>query len=301
MLPYTRTFSESPRTGVVGRIVPSVGNWQLVQLVGEGRWASVYRARPRSLAPDSPSDYAVKLAKTGESEELLAVQFLRREALVGSTVSHPHLCCVLSLHVHRSPYYVVMPYLDGMTAEEAIVQAGAIAASRAIWIVRQTAEAMTALHQVGWIHSDIKPSNILVSTDNHVTLLDLGLARKIGRDECHREGPMAGTLAYAAPESFSSLVDAGAASDVYALGVTLYRMVAGMLPFIEDTPDRLAAAHVHCHPPDPRNRNPHLSAEIVQLLDCMLDKQPSRRPTFDDLIQWLEGLEEDMLDQRIAA
>ena len=301
MLPYSRTFSESPRAGVIGRIVPSVGNWQLVQLVGEGRWASVYRARPRCLTPDSPSDYAVKLAKTGEPEELQAVQFLRREALVGSSVSHSHLCCVLSSHVHRSPYYVVMPYLDGITAEEAIDQTGLIAASRAVWIVRQTAQAMTALHEVGWIHSDIKPSNIFVSVDNHVTLLDLGLARKIGRDECHREGPLAGTLSYSAPESFSSLVDSGPATDVYALGVTLYRMVAGTLPFTEDTPEGLAAAHVHCHPPDPRNRNPHLSAGIVQLLDCMLDKQPSRRPTFGDLIQWLEGLEEDTLDRRIAA
>jgi serine/threonine-protein kinase len=160
---------------------------------------------------------------------------------------------------------------------------------------------MTALHTVGWIHSDIKPSNIHVSSDNHVTLLDLGLARSVGQDECHREGPWAGTLAYAAPESFSSLVDSGPASDVYALGVTLYRMVAGTLPFVEDSPQRLAAAHVHCHPPDPRNRNPRLSAEIVQLLECMLDKQPSRRPAFDDLTQWLEELEGDMLDRRIAA
>jgi serine/threonine protein kinase len=301
MLPYPRTSSQSPRAGVIGRIVPSVGNWQLVQLIGEGRWASVYRARPRALPPNSPSDYAVKLARSDDNTRPLAAEILRREALVGSTVFHAHLCCVLSSHVHRPPFYLVMPYLEGVTAEQAMVQTGSIPVSRAIWVARQIAEAMTALHSAGWIHSDVKPSNILVSSDNHATLLDLGLARRIGCDECHREGPLAGTLSYAAPESFSSLVDTGPASDVYALGVTLYEMMVGALPFVEDRPERLAAAHVHCHPPDPRNHNPHVSAEVVQLLECMLDKQPSRRPTFDDLVQWLTDLEHDSYGQRIAA
>jgi serine/threonine-protein kinase len=243
----------------------------------------------------------VKVARTIDSGEAIAVHCLRRESLIGSTVTHPNLCCVLSSHIRRSPYYIVMPYLDGNTAEETLCRVGAICTSHALWIARKTAEAMTALHRAGWVHSDIKPSNILTSVDNHVTLLDLGLARKIGGEECHRAGPLTGTLAYAAPETFSSLVDPGPASDVYALGVTLYRMVAGTLPFTEDTPEELAAAHVHCHPPDPRNRNPYLSAEIVQLLACMLDKQPSRRPVFDDLVHWLGELEDGMPEQRVAA
>jgi len=172
---FSRAFSEPLRSGVIGRMIPAVGNWQLIQLLARGRWTDLYRARPRALGPQSPSDYVVKLARPGSSDEVLAAQLLQREALIGTAVSHPHLCCVLSSHVHRTPYYVVMPYLDGMTVEDQLARSGPMSASRALWIVRQAAAAMTALHESGWIHSDIKPSNIFLASDNHVTLLDLGL------------------------------------------------------------------------------------------------------------------------------
>jgi serine/threonine protein kinase len=231
---------------------------------------------------------------------MLAARMLRREALVGHLVNHPNLCCVLSARVHRPPYYIVMPYLDGHTVRQSLGTRQTIETSHALRIARQVAEAMSELHCLGWLHSDIKPGNVFVSTTSHATLLDLGLARRIGNDECQCRGPLAGTLAYSPPESFSSLVDLGPASDVYSLGVTLYEMLAGTPPFIESDPAKLAAAHVHCHPPDPRHRNSQISGDLVQLLQSMLDKQPSRRPVLDNLNQWLESLEADSRDRQAA-
>jgi eukaryotic-like serine/threonine-protein kinase len=272
-----------------------------MRMLGQGEWATVYRARPNSAESTCPADYAVKVARVDGKSEMLAAQMMRREALVGNLANHPNLCCVLSARVHRPPYYIVMPYLDGQTVRRTLADVTSIDVPRALSIARQTAEALTALHRIGWLHSDLKPGNVFVSNTGHTTVVDLGLARRIGNDECQFRGPLAGTLAYAAPESFSSLVDLGPASDVYSLGVTLYEMVVGGLPFMEEEPARLAAAHVHCHPPDPRYRNPQISGDLVQLLHSMLDKQPSRRPILDDLTQWIGSLETEFRDEQIAA
>jgi serine/threonine-protein kinase len=297
----SRGRPEPLRAGVAGRIVPLVGNWRLVQLLSQGEWASVYRARPSAVSPDSPADYVVKVARNDGGSDLLPVQLIRREALVGELVAHPHLTCLLSSHVHRPPHYLVMPHLEGQTAGQILASSGRMAPPRALSIVRQAAEALTALHEAGWIHSDVKPGNVFVSPTNHTTVLDLGLARRIGCNECQGRGPLAGTLAYAPPESFSSLVDLGPASDVYSLGVTLYQLICGSLPFDEQDPTKLAAAHVHCHPPDPRNSAPRIAADVVLLLRCMMDKQPSRRPVAADLMQWLDDLDAEPWDERIAA
>jgi serine/threonine-protein kinase len=297
----SRSISEPLRAGVAGRVVPVVGNWRLVQLLGQSKWATVYRARPSAAGPSCPADYVVKLARPDGSAGPTAAQLIRREALVGSLVSHHHLCCVLSSRVHRPPWYLVMPYYEGQSIQQILTASRSIGSSRAVWIVRQAAEALTALHHAGWIHSDIKPANVFVSPNNHTTVLDLGLARRIEGEECQGRGPLAGTLAYAPPESFSSLVDLGPASDIYSLGVMLYQMLCGALPFDEQEPGKLAAAHVHCHPPDPRNRNPQLSADLVQLLRCMMDKQPSRRPVLEDLTQWLDSLQDEAWESLMAA
>ncbi len=297
----SRGNTQPLRAAVAGRILPVIGNWRLVRMLGQGEWSTVYRARPDSTRSDCPADYVVKVARMDGASEVLAAQMMRREALVGELASHPHLCCVLSSRVHRPPYYIVMPYFEGQTVEQTLADVKCVAAPRALWIARQAAEAITTLHRAGWLHSDIKPGNVFVSTTNHTTVLDLGLARRMGNTETQCRGPLAGTLAYAAPESFSSLVDLGPASDVYSLGVTLYEMVAGSLPFAEEEPAKLAAAHVHCHPPDPRINNPHISGDLVQLLRTMLDKQPSRRPVLDDLTQWLGSLEDGSRGERVAA
>jgi serine/threonine-protein kinase len=297
----SRDLDTTARPDVIAPWLPAIGNWQLVELLGQGRWCKVYRAKPIMSLPDGPADYAVKLAKQPAQTDALAIRLLQREALVAGDVSHPHLTSILSARVHRPPYYLVMPYLIGQTLESVLAWQEKLPVPQAAGMALQTAEAMAALHQRGWVHSDVKPGNILVGVTGHVTLLDLGLARKSGAAGGGENSTLAGTLAYTAPESFSSLGELGPAMDVYSLGVTLYRMVTGVLPFPQTDPAAVAAAHLHHRPPNPRLSSPTLDSRMVRLLDGMLDKQPDRRPSVDELVGSLAELEITPADQRTAA
>ncbi len=307
MASRSRDPDTTARSAAFAPRLPAIGNWQLAELLGEGRWCKVYRARPAARSFGESADYAVKLVKPAAAPDDLAIRLLQREAAVARAVSHPNLTSILSARLHRSPHYVVMPYLEGQSLEAALARQQRLNCSDAIRVVRQAAEAMTALHAEGWVHSDVKPDNIFVGSTGHVTLLDLGLARRIGRPGGAEASALAGTLAYSAPESFTSLAELGPAMDVYSLGVTLYRAVAGVLPFPQTDPAALVAAQLHHNPPNPRLFNPALDDAIVRVLDGMLDKQPERRPVLGQLVEWLDEVDEvdepkmDDLDHRVAA
>lgn len=284
---------EPTRTSSTARSasLPHVGNWQFVSLLGQGRWCRVYRARPRDAAADAPADYAIKLAApVGDDQLDTARRLLMREALLAQSVSHEHVISVLSSRLNQAPYYLVMPYLEGSTLEQLLKRHGIIATPLALWIARQTAEAVAALHRHGWLHGDIKPCNLFIADEGHVILLDLGLARSFGEGQT-TPWPLAGTLAYLAPEAYTSVVDLQPASDVYALGVTLYRMLTGRLPFEVRQAAELAEAHLHDIPPDPRQFHPRLAGSVVRLVLAMLAKQPYRRPSTEALVRELNRLE----------
>jgi len=301
MVARSRDLETTARPDVIAPWLPAVGHWQLAELLGEGRWCRVYRARPSTRDPATPADYALKLAKRSAGADLVAIRLLQREAVVAREVSHPNLTSILSARVRRPPFYVVMPYLPGQTLEAALADHQLLPWKQAAHIARQTADALAALHSAAWLHSDVKPGNIFVGASGHVTLLDLGLARKVGGVGGSDGSALAGTLAYTAPESFSTLVELGPALDVYSLGVTLYRMVTGVLPFPQTDPAALAAAHLHHRPPSPKVFNPALDKVAVEWLEGMLEKQPSQRPTLDELAVWLGAYEADPADRRVAA
>ena len=192
-----------------------------------------------------------------------------------------------------------MPFAAGVTLQAVLTAEAPLPLPHALWIARQVAEALQALHEHGWLHGDVKPANILVAPDGHVTLLDLSLAARI--DEANAEGPLAGTLAYAPPEMFGTVTQRGPASDFYSLGVTLYQMLTGTLPFPADSAAALAQAHLHEPPPDPRLGNPRVTNRVVRLLKKLLAKPADQRPAGAALVAWLADLEIDTFSERSAA
>jgi serine/threonine-protein kinase len=254
-----------------------------------GPITSVYRARPVNCPGDWPADYAIKLIEPWRSPNATAIALLQREAFVARQMSHPNLAPVLAAHVDAPPFYFVMPLLDGVTLEDHLA-AGPIDAAQALWIARQAAEALAALHQAGWRHGDVKPANLLVAPTGHVTLIDLGFARRL--DESPRGSELLlGTPAYAAPECLCLPHGIGERADVYSLGVTLFEMLAGRRPFSGAEPAELAAAHAQGALPDLRRFAPAAPRDVSQLVRRMLAKEPLRRPSTDELLEQLIRLE----------
>lgn len=271
------------------------GRWRLVSLLGEGEFTQVFAASPSHRADDQAVAYAVKLLRPQRQEDPIALACLRREALVGRRVTHPHLVSVLSAHLDVPPYYLVMPRLAGTTLRERLAHKPMphrqLCLPAALSIVRQAAQALGALHADGWTHSDVKPDNVFVSPEGHVTLLDLGFARRRHETGPRSAGPLLGSAAYLAPEAFVSALAPDIRSDIYSLGITLFELLAGRLPFAERDPAVLARQHLTAAPPDLRRLTPQLPSDIARLVDELLAKEPLRRPTPQALVERLIALE----------
>ncbi len=265
--------TEAPQ--LVGRLGP----WQLVKPLGEGNFTRVYLARPADGPQNQSPTYVVKVLRKEYWRNRQAIEMQRREAWVGSKTSHPNLLPVLSISVEDPPFYLVTPRLEGVTLARLILDRGRLSIPLALWIARQVAEGLTALlDSTGMLHTDVKPENIFVSPAGHATLIDFGFVQTPAEASQWATRPLAGTLAYIAPEMVTSTLAAGPPADIYSLGVTLYEMLTGMRPWNTDDPAELAARHREAKPTDIREHRPELSAPIAELVHSMLAKNPLRRP-----------------------
>ena len=293
----TQTTQESNSSAAVLRRarpeLPSrVSQWELVQLAAEGSLARVYRARPADARCDCPCGYAVKMLRPEWEDDPRAIRLLLREAVAGRSVSHPHLVSILLASVRQTPRYVVMPWLEGCTLQARLAAGNPVAVPVALWIARQVAEALGALHAAGWMHGDVKPGNIFLSPEGHVTLLDLGFARRRDETGSAVDRPVTGTCNCIAPEQITSALRADIRSDVYSLGVVLFELLSGRLPFTGKDMADLAEQHKQAVPPSLLRLVPQLPTAVASLVHQMLAKEPLRRPqTPGELIERLSVLE----------
>jgi serine/threonine protein kinase len=269
----------------------TVGRWQLDEPLGQGRLGCVYAARPCGTGDATPASYAVKLLRDEWQGEATLVGLLAREALVGSEVCSPHLVSVLEARVHEAPQFLVMPRLDGTTLESKLSGGYRPTVCEALWIARQAAEALDALHQTGWLHGDVKPGNLMISPEGHVTLIDLGFARCPAEFGSVIDRPLLGTVHYLAPEQITSTaIDIRA--DIYSLGATLLEMLTGQVPYQADDLMELAKRHRTGEGADLRELAPMLPAQVGELVEAMLSRHPLRRPqTPRELVDHLVSLE----------
>jgi serine/threonine protein kinase len=230
-----------------------------MQLLHRGQWCDIFQAQPADAAGSPRCDYVVKIVRDDLAIETEAVRQIRSEATIGQTARHPHLIPVLDSDLQSLRPFVVMPRIEGTTLARA---AGATSQPIpvALWWVRQAAQALAAIHATGWTHGDIKPENLIVDHRGHLTVVDLGFARKIGDTF---DGVFRGTPKFAAPEMIAG-EKITATSDVYALGKIL---------------DSLLATHV--------NRG----SSVEQIISAMTFDRPEQRPTADDLVEQLLQLE----------
>jgi eukaryotic-like serine/threonine-protein kinase len=257
------------------RMIPG---WQCERLIGEGQLTCVFAARPQGNSTSTHSPYVLKLLRAPWDGDCRAIKMLRREAWVGQNIAHTHLVPVLAAGLAEPPFYLVMPQLRGTTLGTLAMADEPLRLPVALWIARQVAEALGALDDAGWLHGDVKPANIFVSPEMHVTLIDLGFASREGEAAQLGERPILGTARYMAPEMFSATSPVDIRSDLYSLGIVLFELLAGRPPFAGEDPLQLAIQHREALPGRLRNKVPTVPTRVARLVQAMLAKSPMRRP-----------------------
>ncbi len=256
-----------------------VAGYQLNQYVGAGGMGEVFKA----IHPPTGRLAAVKVLYRPE----FAARF-RNEAVIQSSVSHPNIAGLYDYAMLDKRPALVMEWVEGVSLDELIRQRNRLDNEEATRIVSQIADALVYLHQHGIVHRDLKPSNVRVRPDGLVKLLDFGIAKGQHTPQLTQAGYVVGTTEFMAPEQFRSQVSS--ASDVWALGVLLYELTTGHLPFESANPLELRRQIERGQYTSPRLLNPALSSSLLGLINACLETNPAKRPTAADIGHRLQSV-----------
>jgi nitrous oxidase accessory protein NosD len=254
-----------------------VGRYRLLDKLGEGGMGAVFRAQDTKL----DRSVAVKLLPAGTAHDQGAVARFGREAKALAHLAHPGIIQAHDSGQDNGRHFLVMEMVEGRSLAKLLSDQGGLAPTRAADYVHQAALALDHAHRHGLVHRDVKPSNLLVTGEGRVKLLDLGLARflqdQVGDGTLTREGTGLGTPDYAAPEQFRDAHKADTRSDIYALGCTLYHLIAGRVPFPGSSLSEKLLAHERHEPPLLEELCPQMPVGLALVARRMMAKRPADR------------------------
>jgi len=249
-----------------------LGPYELQSKLGAGGMGVVYRAVHRRLGQAR----AIKVLPTVFAHDEMFLQRFEREARLASELRHPNIVMIFDIAEENGVNYIVMELLQGRSLHEVIREDGPLPLERAIGLLGQLADALDFAHQRGVVHRDIKPGNALVGADDHVTLVDFGIARAAEGTRLTEANTRIGTAEYMAPETITE-GESGSGTDLYALGVIAYEMLTGRVPFTGVNSQTIMYAQIHTPPPPPRSFRTDLPSAVERVVLRQLDKDPSRR------------------------
>jgi serine/threonine protein kinase len=250
-----------------------LGNYQIVGELGRGGMAVVYRA----FQPSLNRYVAIKVLPPHLGFDKEFVERFQREALASAQLRHPNIVVIHDVGHQQGIYFIVMELLEGRTLKQIVEEEGALPVERAKRILEQVAAALDYAHQRGFVHRDVKPANIFVGKDDHTTLTDFGIAKAASEaQQLTRTGMLMGTPEYMSPEQAEGeRVDYR--TDLYALGVVLYQMLVGQVPFRGTTPHAILHAVIYEPPAPLRQLRRDLAPAIETVVLKAIDKRPEQR------------------------
>lgn len=245
--------------------------YECLKRIGSGGMGDVYKAHDRRL----DRIVAIKVLKSEYNEDENFIRKFRRESLAAASISHPNIVSIYDVGMEtvagEDVYYIVMEYIDGKTLKELIKEEGMLSQNQALNYLIQIAEALKIAHNKNIIHRDIKSQNIMVTRDNRVKVTDFGIARMAGNATMTVTNAVMGSVHYFSPEQArGQKVDAR--SDIYSMGIVLFEMLTGDVPFDSENPITVALMHVQNDIPMPSERNPRVGPEVDQVFKHMTEK-----------------------------
>src|SRR5947209_4915545 len=259
------------------------GRYRVLSRLGAGGMADVFLAEDTQLG----RKVALKLLHRRFAEDPGFVERFRREAQAAAGLQHPNVVSVYDRGAFDETYYIAMEYLSGKTLKQLIREEAPFDPVRAIDLTIQILKAARFAHRRGVIHRDLKPHNVIVDESDHAKVTDFGIARA-GASDMTETGSIMGTAQYLSPEQAQGH-SVSARSDLYSVGVILYEMLTGRVPFDADSAVTIALKHVSEPPVAPRAINPAIPPELEQVVMWALNKDPAHRPAnADEFIRALE-------------
>ncbi|VBA59142.1 Serine/threonine-protein kinase PknD [Mycobacterium attenuatum] len=248
------------------------GRYQLIEVIGEGAMGKVYRARDTKMR----REVAVKVLAPELATEPGYRERFRREAYGVAQLSEPHVIPIHEADEIDGQLYLVMPVVDGTDVQALLNRDGHLTPELTVAIVEQVAAALDSAHDQGLVHRDVKPSNLLITDDEFVYLIDFGIARGEAAPKLTHTGSILGTWGYMAPERFTDGTN-DACVDIYALACVLYECLTGQLPFPGETLEQQFTGHTTQDPPKPTDVKPELPAGFDEVIARGLAKDPQQR------------------------
>jgi serine/threonine protein kinase len=248
------------------------GRYRLIELLGRGGMGEVWRAH------DTETDriVAIKLLPPHFSDNEDFERRFRREAHAAARLNTPHVVPIHNYGEIDGRLYVDMRLVEGRDLET-VLRDGPLEPSRAARIIEGVALALHAAHEVGLLHRDVKPSNILLDKNDFAYLIDFGIARAADETRLTKSGNTIGTFAYIAPERLGTRAEEDARADIYSLACVLYECLTGSPPFDEPTMAGLVAAHLSTPPPRPSTARPDIPEHVDEVIATGMAKDPDQR------------------------
>src|SRR3989442_11956542 len=258
------------------------GRYRIIRKLGSGGMADVYLAEDQELG----RRVAIKILNERHAGDEQFVERFRREAKNAASLSHPNIVSIYDRGEAEGTYYIAMEYLEGRTLKELILTRGPAPIGVAIDYTRQILGALSFAHRNGIVHRDIKPHNVVVGPDGRLKVTDFGIARS-GASQMTEAGSIIGTAQYLSPEQARG-APVDQRSDLYSIGIVLYEMLTGSVPFTGDTPLEIAMKHLSATPEPPSEKRPEVPHELDSIVLRALAKIP------DDRYQSAEEMDADL-------
>ena len=269
------------------------GHYTVTGVLGSGGMANVYRAR------DTVMNRTVAIKVFGGDSRKTAPRSFMTEARAAAVLSHPNIVSIYDVLDLSGEKYIIMEYICGITLRDYLNHHGHLSVKECVNCARQVLRALHAAHSRGVVHRDIKPGNILITTEGRIKITDFGIARLPDRDSFLMPDRTVGTVHYISPEQAGGgSVDER--SDLYSLGIVMYEMLTGRRPFEAKNPADVAMMQISTRPEPPTYRNPAVPSALEKIVLCALEKDPSAR--FDsaaEMLRMLDRLSDDLLSGRV--